>query len=270
MKYSEFEMLVLGIGGTAILATTLLSLGQGFDAYELGAQLLILGVLFGAVHWGRRGGIVAATAATFAYLALRLPLILQIGLTADIVAMLVARIAAFGLIGIVGGEVCARVMYFLARLRDESAIDPWSGVFNQRIAARLLTSAAGQCQRYGQPFCIVTVALPASLTSELRESKARAVVRGVADYIRDDVRMVDEVARLDDGRFLVLLPHTPKDGGTIVEQRLNEGVRQVAGAREGVVETVCLAGVEDAEAIDALLAEITPADAAPRLAGGLS
>lgn len=264
MKYSQFEQLVLGVGGVAVLVTTLLSLGQGFDPYELGAQLLLLVVLFGAVRWGRRGGLIAATIASFAYIALRVPLMVQTGLTPDILVMLLARIIAFGLIGIGGGEVCARIKYVLARLQEESAIDDWSGVYNQRIAARLLTTAMGRCQRYSEQFCVVTVTLPQSLTSDQRDSRQRVLVRRVANHIRNDVRMVDEVSRLDDGRFLVLLPHSPKEGGEIVRGRLNEGVGQVAGAREGAVETACLAGVEDAAEIDALLANITPADGVPQ------
>ena len=47
-------------------------------------------------------------------------------------------------------------------------------------------------------------------------TRQRAVVRTVANYLRGDVRMVDEVARLDDGRFLVILPHTRREGGRVV------------------------------------------------------
>ena len=72
--------------------------------------------------------------------------------------------------------------------------------------------------------------------------------------------MVDEVARLGDGRFLVLLPHTPREGGAIVCDRLASGVRQVLGAREESVSSVCFSAIEDEVAIDALLAEIALPD----------
>jgi GGDEF domain-containing protein len=258
MKYTQFEQLVLGAGGIAILATTLLSVGQGFDPLEFGGQLLLIAVLIGAVHWGRRGGLIAATAASLIYIALRIPLILQTGASSDIILMLLARILAFGLVGIVGGEVCTRIMYVFARLQDANGIDDWSGVYGQRLAARQLAAAVERCRRYGEPFCIVTVALSPSLTSDLQDSGQRALVRGVADHIRNDVRMVDEVSRLDDGRFLVLLPHAPKDGGVVVQGRLARDVPQVVGARDGSVETRCLAGVEDATEVDALLADIAP------------
>jgi len=267
MKYSQFESLVLGVGGVAVLVSTLVALGRGFDPYELAAQFLVLLVLFGAVHWGRRGGLMAATAASFGYIALRLPLMTQAGLTSDIMVMLLARIVAFGLIGIGGGELSARIKYLLAQLQGESSIDEWSGVYNQRIAARLLSTAIGRCQRYGEPFSVVTIALSAQLTAGLRESRRRALVRSVANHIRNDVRMVDEVARLDDGRFLILLPHAPKEGGAIVSARLDEGVSQVAGARDDAIEAAHLSGVEDAAEVEKLLASIAPADEAARLAG---
>lgn len=263
MKYSEFERLVLSVGGVAVVATMLISLRQAVDLYELAAQLLLLVPLFGAVHWGRRGGLIAATAASFVYIALRTPLMMQAGLTSDVLIMLMARIVAYGLIGIGGGEVCARVKYLLARLQEESSIDEWSGVYNQRISARLLTTAVGRCQRYGEPFCIVTVRLSPELSAGLRDSRQRALVRDVANHIRNDVRMVDEVSRLDDGRFLILLPHAPKEGGDIVRDRLAQGVSQVTGAAEGAVETANLSGVEDAAQIDAVLAGIAPAEEIP-------
>lgn len=261
MKYARFEQLVIGVGGLAILGTALLSLRVTFDPVELCAQIMLLGVLAAAVHWGRRGGFIAAAAASLIYVALRVPLVNQVGLTPDIAIMLVARIGAFGIVGILGGEVCGRIKYIFAKLEDSSAVDDWTGVYNGKYAARQIESAAGRCERYGEPFSLIVIELSGSLTSDLRPSRQRSLARSVANHIREDIRLVDEVARLVDGRFLVMLPHTPKSGGLVASDRVSAGVREVVGAREEAIRATVLGGNEDADAIAALLGEISPLDA---------
>jgi PleD family two-component response regulator len=173
--------------------------------------------------------------------------------------MLLTRIGAYGLVGVVGGDVCTRIKYVFARYDDSNTIDDWSRVYNQRYASHALEQARGRFARYGEPFSAVVLTLSPSLTAELRPSRQRALVRGVANYLRGDVRMVDEVARLDDGRFLVLLPHTPREGGLVVTERLASGVRETLGAREESVRAMCYGAAEDAVALSTLAASIAAA-----------
>ena len=42
------------------------------------------------------------------------------------------------------------------------------------------------------------------LFKDLRTSKQRSIVRGVANHIRNDIRLVDEAGRLEDGQFIVI------------------------------------------------------------------
>lgn len=259
MTYKRFEQLVIGIGGIAILGTAFLSRSAGFDPYEFAAQFLLLLVVVGAAHWGRKGGAIAAAIASFAYVAIRVPLIVDAGgLTTEILVMLLARIAAFGIIGILGGEICGRVKYLFATLEGASAVDEWSGVYNQRYASRQLGAAIARCRRYEEPFSAVLVELSSALMQDLKASRQRSIVRGVANLLRNDVRMVDEVARLDDGRFILLLPHTPKAGGIVVAERIAPEIRRLVGARDEAVRTTVLGGMEDAAELEALDVSIAP------------
>ncbi len=86
MKYRLFEGIVLVVGGAAILGSVLLSFGAPLITEEVIAQLLLFGVLVGAVHWGRNGGFIAATIASLIYIVMRIPLVVAAeGLTADVV-----------------------------------------------------------------------------------------------------------------------------------------------------------------------------------------
>ena len=263
MKYSRFERLIIGLGAVSILGTLAVAMQDGGPgAIEFLAQLLLLGVLVAAVHWGRRGGLVAALAASLVYIALRIP-VLSEGLGFESLMFVITRVAAYGLVGIVGGEVCSRIKYVFARLDDSNTIDDWSRVYNQRHAASAIDHARERYARYGEPSSILVIELSTSLTAELRPQRQRTLIRAVANYLRGDVRMIDEVSRLDDGRFVVLLPHTKKEGGIVVEERLAVGVRRALGARDESVKTECLSAAEDVSALAALSAELSGEYGAP-------
>lgn len=258
MQYSRFEQLIIGVGGLAILGSLALSLQSGGPGLvEVVAQLLLFAVLVVAVHWGRRAGMYAALAASLIYIAMRIPVLSSSeNLTIEGLLFMVARIAAFGLVGIVGGEVCSRIKYVFARFDDSNTIDDWSRVYNQRHASKAIEQARGRYARYGEPFSLVLIALSPAITVDMTPQRQRSLIRAVANYLRDDIRMVDEVGRLDDGRFVVLLPHTPREGGEVVTARLSAGVRQTIGAKPESVTVQCMGAAEDTMALGALNDEL--------------
>lgn len=258
MKYARFELLTIGAGGIAVLATMVMSLQPQPDVIELIAQLLLLAVLIGAVHWGRKGGMVAALAAILAYILMRVPSVTDFGMSADVLRLVLVRMGTYGLIGIIGGEICGRIKYFFVRLEDSLAIDEQSRVYNQRFVAQLLSNTMSSFERYGAPFSVVVLALAPALTAELRPGKVAVLVRTAANAIRNAIRLVDEVGRLDDGRFLLVLPHTPKNGAEVAAARVRAGVRDTVGAKDGSVTAQVMGAAEDSDAIHVLLDAIAP------------
>lgn len=253
MTYARFERLIIGIGALAIFGTTFVGVQAGFDAYEIAAQLLLLLVLIAAAHWGRRGGMLAAAIASLVYVSSRVPLIEAAnGLTADVTAILGIRMAAYGAVGILGGEACSRVKYVFARMEDSGALDDWSGVYNQRLAAVQIDAALRRWERYQEPFSGVLISLSPALTEDLRPARQRSLVRGVANLMRTAVRMVDEVARLDDGRFLLLLPLTSADGAQTVATRVTSDVCRFLGARDEAVRAQVHGTPDGVAALEAL------------------
>jgi len=266
MRYSRFEALVLAVGAAAIVGSVFFSLDGAPLVQEVIAQLLLLGVLVAAVHWGRKGGFVAATLASVAYIVMRIPMLLDqsAALSVDALSLILVRVLTYGLVGIVGGELCGRIRYIFARLEGGNSIDEWSRVFNQNIIARTLESASSQFARYDTPFSVVLIELAPRLFTDLRVSKQRAMVRAVASHLRNDIRLVDELGRLEDGRFVVVLPHTSREGASVAAERLRAGVCDKLGAKPESVGLELLATPEDMERLDRLRQELaTPS------AGGL-
>ena len=260
MKYARFEWLAIGVGAAAILGTVTFSLQPRPDWIELIAQLLLLAVLIGAVHWGRKGGLLSALAATIIYLALRIPTVATT-MDAEVIELILIRAVTFGVIGVIGGEICGRIKYFFARLEDTCSIDEHSRVYNQRFVRQLLESNLGAARRYGSEFSIALIAVSPSITAGLRPGRVRRLVRAIADHIRTDVRMIDDVGRLEDGRFILIMPHTPKAGGHIATDRVRKGLCDVLGAKDESVTASVLGSADDLDALQSLLDSMRDAPA---------
>jgi hypothetical protein len=261
MNYTRFEQLVVGAGAITIIGGILISLAaNGWPGWpSLIAQLLLLPVLIVAVHYGRKAGLLAALIASAVYVVLKIPVLsAPEGLATNEVASIAFGIAAFGLVGIVGGDLCGRVKYFFGRHDQSASIDDWSHVYNELRASELLANARERFSRYGEPFSAVIIVQTLSPGSDLPPKRQRALVRAVANHLRGDVRMVDEIARLSDGRFLVILPQTARQGGLVVAERLAEGVQQTLGVDGEVVSARCLSAEEDELELGSLAVAIAP------------
>lgn len=262
MKYSRFEALILGVGAVAILGSMLFTYSSAPVAEEIIAQVLLLGVLIAAAHWGRNGGFVAASLASLVYILIRIPLVMETGfLSVELAILLVTRVVTYGLVGIVGGDLCSRARYLFARLEGADGIDEWSQVYNQTMIVRSAEQLLGQHRRYGTPGSIVLVALSPLLFQDLRPTRQRSLVRGVARYMRNDIRLVDEIGRLDDGRFMICLPHTPGEGAQVVGSRVHAGTCSTLGAKEESVVVTVVSVPADLQQVEELLTELSPAPA---------
>jgi len=259
MKYTGFERLLLIVGGVTVFASITVQLtGPAPEYSEIAAQVLLLGVLFGAVRYGAKGGMIAAIAASVVYVMLRTELFSSTEVGYQDTLVVASRLIAFGMVGVVGGEVCSRVRHGIAVLESGNALDDWSRVYNQAWAHKTLVAARERAARYQEPFSVILLSMSPSLFEGVRASRQRTMIRKLADHIRTGVRMVDEIARLDDGRFLVVLPHTPHAGGEIVAIRAADGLRAALGARDEAVRVRLLSTPDELTEIDALIEEITP------------
>ncbi len=260
MTYERFERFAIAVAALVVLSMVAFSARDlSRNSLEIVAELLLLAVFVTAVHLGRRAGLTAAISASVAYVVLCIPgMAADKGLTSDTLLLIVIRILAFGLVGIVGGETFTRLRQVLTRLANAEAFDEWSRVFNQRYAHAALTRSIAAFERYDHQFTIVLISIAHSITAELGPQRARTIVRAVSKHLRGDVRMVDEVARLDDGRYFVLLPNTPLENGRTAAARLVAGSRQLLGAREDSILSRCLSPAGDIVALRALAEEIAP------------
>ena len=273
MKYPWFEGIVLALGSVAVVGSMFVGAGPAPQSAEVVAQLLIILVLAGALHWGRNGGFIAALVATAVYVGLRMPLLNAAGLTTDALILIGIRVLTYAVVGIVGGEIAGRVKYLLARLEDTAMIDSCTGAYSACHASKVITSGLGAWDRYQTPFSVIVLRVRPMVWKSLRPARARALMRQIASALRNDVRMVDDVAFRTDGEFLVLLPSTDHDGASVASDRLGAMVRDMLGTNESEVTCEVLSCSSDAARLATLARELAPesADAGPgRRASDLS
>lgn len=263
MKYAIFERLTLAVGLIAIGATLAAGAFGHSGLEEMIAQGMLLVVLVGAVHWGRNGGFATAVIASLAYILMRVPLLMVDGLAPEVVEMLLIRMLSYGVIGILGGELCTRVKYIFAAMEDANSLDPVTRVFNERFIGCRLRKSVGEHERYGTDVSAILITLDPGLYLPLRKIKQRQVLRSVATHIRNDIRLVDDLGRLNDSRFLVLLPSTSLTGALVAGNRLREGVRDLLGARNESITARILGTPDNAEDLKHLVATLDLRDPEP-------
>lgn len=262
MDYARFERLIIGIGAAAIVGTAALWLGTNADPVELVAQLLLLAVLFGAVRWGLRGGTIAAAAALVSYIAIKGVSVSGDLSSPDLLRLVVAHAALYGLVGVAGGEACSRIKGIFTRAQDARAIDEASTAYTPRFIARLLEEAVATYQRYGLAFSVLVVSVDGRATSGMRGTEAVSVVRTIATRLRKGLRLVDEVGRLPWGAFAIILPQTGRAGAQTAGDRLRADLRESLRIEDAAITVRTLTAADDLDAIIALAAEAHPAEPA--------
>ncbi|MBN2840147.1 MAG: hypothetical protein JXP37_04220, partial [Coriobacteriia bacterium] len=208
MKYSRFEILAFVLGAVAITGSLFVPSTTQIIPAEVVAQLLLILILAGALHWGRNGGFVTALIAIAIYVGMRYPLLKAEGLSPDVVTMIVSRAVAYTVIGLIGGELAGRVKYLLARMERDAMIDPVTRVYSARYAGQAVARALGKHRRYETTCSVLTLTISPAVWSDLKLRRMDSLMRRVASHLRNDVRMVDDVAYHDNGSFIIILPET--------------------------------------------------------------
>lgn len=259
MKYSRFEVLMIVLGALVILGSIVVGPASATISWqEVIAQALIIVVLAAALQWGRDGGSIAAFAAILVYVIMRVPILSQLGATQNVVTMITTRAITYALVGIVGGEFFGRVKYLFARIDGNAMLDDYTQVYNRVYCAQTLRNGLGQHERYQTPFSVTLLSLSPGLLADLRPSRQRIMLRSVASHIRNEVRLVDDVGYLGDGRFLIVLPQTPRSGAEVASDRMRRSVRDLVGARDESVTSTPLGCPEDSAAICDLARSLDP------------
>lgn len=223
-RFRRFEIFVLGAGSAAIAVTAVASYLSSGSLLELIGQLLMLIVLLISFQYGRKGALISSLAVTAVYTIARTPELGDEVVSVTALQLVGIRAIGYFIVGIIGGELMGAVKYYFAREGGLGGVDPGSGVYVAEFIKGMIEKAISSFERYSTPFSVVTVEITTqALRKGGRFGKDRTC-KGIGSTLKENVRIIDEIGRLDDFLFVILLPHTPITGAEVVADRVAKAV----------------------------------------------
>jgi diguanylate cyclase (GGDEF)-like protein/putative nucleotidyltransferase with HDIG domain len=120
-------------------------------------------------------------------------------------------------------------------LQAEARVDPKTGLFNARHFASALAEELGRAQRFERPLSLIMADLDLlrDINNTYGHLAGDAVLKGLAEVFRGQLRHYDVPARFGGEEFSILLPETPPDQALEIAER----IRRAVAARRFDVET---------------------------------
>ncbi len=143
-----------------------------------------------------------------------------------------------------------------ARLAEQAATDPLTGLLNHRAFHQQLGRELGRARRHGRELALVV--LDVDRFKEINDGSGHQhgdrVLREVADRLRDVSRVEDVIARLGGDEFALLMPECGKLQAYVAAERARSSIsaHEVAGHR-GITVSAGVCDLTLAPDADALL-----------------
>jgi len=113
-------------------------------------------------------------------------------------------------------------------LQMEARVDPKTGLFNARHFAAALAEELARAQRFDRPLSLIMADL--DLLREINNNYGHlagdAVLKGIADVFRQQLRHYDIPARFGGEEFSILLPETPPEQALEIAERIRRAVAE--------------------------------------------
>jgi diguanylate cyclase (GGDEF)-like protein/putative nucleotidyltransferase with HDIG domain len=120
-------------------------------------------------------------------------------------------------------------------LQAEARVDPKTGLFNARHFASALAEELGRAQRFDRPLSLIMADLDLlrDINNTYGHLAGDAVLKGLAEVFRAQLRHYDVPARFGGEEFSILLPETPPEQALEIAER----IRRAVAERQFDVET---------------------------------
>src|SRR5213075_415494 len=115
------------------------------------------------------------------------------------------------------------------QLQAEARVDPKTGLFNARHFATALSEEIGRARRFERPMSLIMADLDLlrDINNTYGHLAGDAVLSGIAEVFRVQLRHYDVPSRFGGEEFAILLPETPPDQAMEIAERIR---RAVAGS----------------------------------------
>jgi diguanylate cyclase (GGDEF)-like protein/putative nucleotidyltransferase with HDIG domain len=121
------------------------------------------------------------------------------------------------------------------QLQAEARVDPKTGLYNARYFATTLAAELARAARFERPLSLIMADLDLlrDINNTYGHLAGDAVLKGIAEIFRIELRHYDVPARFGGEEFSILLPETPPEQALEIAER----IRRAVAEREFEVET---------------------------------
>src|SRR6476660_1895750 len=112
------------------------------------------------------------------------------------------------------------------QLQAEARVDPKTGLFNARYFAATLADEIGRANRFDRPLTLIMADLDLlrDINNTYGHLAGDAVLQGIAESFRAQLREYDVPARFGGEEFAILLPETPPEQAFEIAERIRRAV----------------------------------------------
>jgi diguanylate cyclase (GGDEF)-like protein/putative nucleotidyltransferase with HDIG domain len=112
------------------------------------------------------------------------------------------------------------------QLQEEARVDPKTGLFNARYFAATLAEELARSQRFERPMTLIMADLDLlrDINNTYGHLAGDAVLKGIAETFRTQLRHYDVPARFGGEEFAILLPETPPEQAFEIAERIRRAV----------------------------------------------
>jgi diguanylate cyclase (GGDEF)-like protein/putative nucleotidyltransferase with HDIG domain len=112
------------------------------------------------------------------------------------------------------------------QLQEEARVDPKTGLFNARHFAVALNEELLRAERFERPLSLVMADLDLlrDINNTYGHLAGDAVLQGIAEVFREQLRQYDVPARFGGEEFAILLPETPPEQAFEIAERIRRAV----------------------------------------------
>ena len=114
------------------------------------------------------------------------------------------------------------------QLQAEARVDPKTGLFNARHFAAALQEELGRAERFERPLSLLMADLDLlrDINNTYGHLAGDAVLKGIAEAFRAELRHYDIPARFGGEEFAILLPETPPEQALEIAERIRRAVAE--------------------------------------------
>lgn len=127
---------------------------------------------------------------------------------------------------ILQGEAAFRNLLLFEEVKSLAIRDGLTGLYNYRYFWEMLSQQVGQSRRYGWPLSLLFLDIDnfKTVNDTLGHPQGDLVLKGLAAYLKKEVREADILCRYGGEEFVVLLPQTPVEQARTMAERLRKGI----------------------------------------------